>query len=97
MRHTVCLCVDAPDEAVVFTRWLEENREHVTRIGANTGCGCCVLIYDLEVDERATPCPEELCTASAWSEGGEIEGGVSTVEAVVAELGAEPSGVGHEG
>jgi hypothetical protein len=85
-RLTVCISVDAPDEEPAFAAWLRESAAQVRRISANTGCGCCVLLYDLEVDAGAPALPSALRATSSWTTDGAFSGADSTVEAVLAQL-----------
>jgi hypothetical protein len=75
-----------PDETRTFVAWLKANAAHVVRIGGNTGCGCCVELFDLELDARAQPLPTRITASSAFTSGGALSGGASTVTAVLAEL-----------
>lgn len=86
MRHTACLLVDDPGAEPAFVAWLRDNAPHVTRISTNTGCGCCVLLYDLEIDDAAAAFPADLTCESSWTDGGELSGQTSTVDAVLTEL-----------
>jgi hypothetical protein len=85
-RLTVCISVDQPDEEPAFASWLRANGAHVRRLSTNTGCGCCVLLYDLEVAEGAAPLPGALRAESGWTVEGAFSGEDSTVEAVLAQL-----------
>jgi hypothetical protein len=85
-RLTVCISVDAPDEEPAFASWLRANGAHVRRLSTNTGCGCCVLLYDLEVGEGAAALPSALCAQSSWTQEGAFSGEDSTVETVLAQL-----------
>lgn len=87
-RHTVCISVDAPEEEPAFAAWLRANAAHVRRVSTNTGCGCCVLLYDLELEEGAAPLPSALSAQSSWTAEGAFSGEDSTVEAVLAQLAA---------
>ena len=90
VRYTACVSVDAPDETLRFVRWLRENAVHVVRIGGNTGCRCCVELFDIEVDARAAALPADIAAASDFTSGGALTGGASSVAEVLAELEGEP-------
>ncbi len=45
--------VDAPAKVEVAARWFEAWLPRLTYVSKNTGCGCCVDIYEVEGDEAA--------------------------------------------
>jgi len=53
------IAVDSPDEVASFYTWLARNRESVLGMSENTGCGCCVDIFYLELPDDIDPMPCE--------------------------------------
>jgi hypothetical protein len=60
-QHIAVVCVDDVDEVTTFVDWLRRNRPLIVGISENRGCGCCVDMFDVLVDDRAEPMP---CSAS---------------------------------
>ena len=56
-KISVIVLVDRPDEVTAFYGWLRRNRSHIVGISENEGCGCCVDIYSLVVNEEAEVMP----------------------------------------
>jgi len=53
MAHAqIIVAVDQPTEVADFDAWLATNASRLTYISDNTGCGCCVDIYDVEGPEE---------------------------------------------
>ncbi|MFT3880071.1 MAG: hypothetical protein QM703_10485 [Gemmatales bacterium] len=40
--------VDQPDEVRALAMWFERWRDRLASVSDNTGCGCCVDIWDVE-------------------------------------------------
>lgn len=57
MNAAVMILADRENEVAEFFGWLRRNRCHVLGMSDNTGCGCCVLAFDIVVDECAEPIP----------------------------------------
>lgn len=55
------ICVDNPRECDSFYDWLERNRQHIIGISENRGCGCCVDMFEIVLDDQAEVMP---CEAS---------------------------------
>ena len=53
------VATDSAEEIASFKSWLERNRQHILGISENTGCGCCVDSFDIELSDRAEPMPCE--------------------------------------
>jgi len=47
-RATLIISADAPGEREAADRWFEAWGGRMTFVSGNTGCGCCVDIYDVE-------------------------------------------------
>lgn len=58
-RKIAVIAVDQEDEVASFYAWLARNRAHVFAISENKGCGCCVDMFDLELEDGAEPMPCE--------------------------------------
>jgi len=86
VRLSVCLSADRPEERSAFCAWLSQNKTHVSRISENTGCGCCVLLYDLEVADEAAPIANAISATTSWTLSGAFDGVNSTVDEVLTEL-----------
>ena len=83
MRCSVCLSIDQPENLRLFFDWLSRNSTYVSRISENTGCGCCVLLYNLEVSPEAQPIDETITATTEWTVSGAFEGNDSTVDDVL--------------
>ena len=52
MAHAqIIIAVDRPTEVAEFDAWLAANESRLTYVSENTGCGCCVDIYDVDGPE----------------------------------------------
>ena len=58
--------------------WLTQNKENIIRISENTGCGCCILQYQIETNDSVESLPKELSVSTEWTKGEEFEGELST-------------------
>src|SRR5262245_57525909 len=52
-RATIIINSDDTSEIEAYEAWREHWRSSLTRLSENYGCGCCVLIYDVEGSEEA--------------------------------------------
>jgi hypothetical protein len=69
VKVTVLACADEPGEREALEAWIKKWEEQIPCEIENSGCGCCVDIYDLIVPEAAIQdLPEHLRCTSAWSE-----------------------------
>jgi hypothetical protein len=53
------IAVDSAEEIALFRSWPERNRHHILGISENTGRGCCVDSFEIEVEDRAEAMPCE--------------------------------------
>lgn len=71
MRATIIVSVDEPGDAEAAEAWFAKWRPHLTYCSENTGCGCCVDMWDVEGPYPAiTEIPEGLKAMSEWSHPG---------------------------
>ncbi|WP_376100027.1 hypothetical protein ACE7GA_13045 [Roseomonas sp. CCTCC AB2023176] len=47
-RVTLIAALDYPGEAEFAEDWIAANRARLSHVSAQKGCGCCVLIWDIE-------------------------------------------------
>ncbi|QDT17261.1 hypothetical protein [Alienimonas californiensis] len=67
-RATILAATDEPDEVRTAEKWLRENRSRLTYVSEQQGCGCCILMWDVEgPDEVVATLPESVTAASEWS------------------------------
>lgn len=65
---TIIASVDEPGEAEAAEAWLEAARDRLTQVSDQRGCGCCVLIWDVEGPaELIATLPEALRGHSDWN------------------------------
>ena len=55
MRYQVIVDVNDNTECVAFENWLKKYQNAVIGISENSGCGCCVDIFTMEVLDSAEP------------------------------------------
>ncbi|WP_421990476.1 hypothetical protein [Roseococcus sp.] len=66
-RATIIASVDDPGEAEAAEAWLEDARDRLTHVSDQLGCGCCVVIWDIEGPaELIATLPETLRGYSDW-------------------------------
>jgi hypothetical protein len=67
-RATLIISADAPEERAAADLWFEAWRSSMTFVSDNTGCGCCVDIYDVEGPQEAIDAiPAPLSARSDWT------------------------------
>jgi hypothetical protein len=59
MERIAVICVDSAEEVGEFYAWLQRNRSHIIGISENLGCGCCVDMFNIVIDNVAEPMPGE--------------------------------------
>ncbi len=47
-KAQIIVSVDQPDEVRAVADWFARWQERLVEISVNTGCGCCVNIWDVE-------------------------------------------------
>lgn len=47
-RASIVAEIDEPGQAEAAEAWLEAARDRLTHVSDQKGCGCCVLIWDVE-------------------------------------------------
>jgi hypothetical protein len=68
MRATIIVTVDEPDSVGAGEAWFARWRPHLAYCSENTGCGCCVDIWDVDAPEEAVEeLPWELRAMSEWT------------------------------
>ena len=69
-KITICAEVDDLEEMNLAEAWINKNKSNFSYL-AESGCGCCVLSWDIEAKENIiSTLPEKLAgVASGWSEG----------------------------
>lgn len=81
LRKVAVIAVDQPEEVVSFYDWLSRNRAGVIGISSNIGCGCCVDMFYLELEDTVESMPCESAgdfDASALRYGQERDIVIST-------------------
>lgn len=67
-RATLIIATDVPGEQTAADLWFETWRTKMTFISENSGCGCCVDIYDVEGPQEAIDAiPASLSAESDWT------------------------------
>jgi hypothetical protein len=68
MRETILVSVDVPGEAEAAEAWFAKWRPHLSYCSENTGCGCCVHIWDVDAPPEAlAELPDALKAMSQWT------------------------------
>jgi hypothetical protein len=69
MRATIVVSVEAPEEVAAADAWFARWRAQLTYLSENTGCGCCVDIWDVDApDEAVEELPYALNAMSSWTD-----------------------------
>ena len=67
-RATIIASVDSPDDVAAMESWLERWRSTLTFLSDERGCGCCILMRDVEGEQQAIDdIPEPMRAWSDWS------------------------------
>ena len=64
----VCIQVDERSEREAFSKWLLTNKNSIHALSDNEGCGCCVDVFRILVEE-GTPVPAAISVSQASGEG----------------------------
>lgn len=68
VRATIIVAVDYPDEVAAAEAWFARWRPRLFYCSENTGCGCCVDIWDVDAPEEAVAeLPDEISAESEWT------------------------------
>ncbi len=68
LRATICAVVDEEGCAAEAEQWLEERRARLSFVSEQNGCGCCVLMWDIEgPTDLVGTLPAGLSAVSAWA------------------------------
>lgn len=68
MKATIMCEIDNPDDEILALDWIEENKNKLSYISDNYGCGCCVLMWDIEGDESViATLPSHIACGSDWT------------------------------
>src|SRR5262245_45156582 len=67
-RATIIISADATEEREAADGWFDAWSSRMTFLSDNTGCGCCVDIYDVEGPQEAIDAiPASLSARSDWT------------------------------
>jgi hypothetical protein len=67
-RATLLAIVDTPGEVDAADRWLAENAAALSFVSEMQGCGCCVMIWDVQgPSEVIATLPANLSSVSEWA------------------------------
>ena len=68
MRATICALMDTPGELELAESWLAEHASALTYVSEEGGCGCCVVIWNVEGPEGiVSTLPKHLDSGSDWA------------------------------
>lgn len=71
VRATLCASVDAADESDLAEAWLAEHAGTLTQVSDGGGCGCCVILWNVEGPAAVIDTlPPQLAADSDWVSGG---------------------------
>ena len=69
-RATLIADSNITEEVSALETWLERSRESLTFASDQQGCGCCILMFDVEgPSEIIASIPANLLAQSEWSKG----------------------------
>jgi hypothetical protein len=67
IRQTMAASVDKPSEVEAAEAWLNANRDALTYVEQEGGCGCCIRMWKLEGPaEVLATIPYEVSASSDW-------------------------------
>jgi hypothetical protein len=70
IRASICAMVDNAGEVDEAECWLQKNREQLAYVSEIHGCGCCVVMWDVQgPQEIIDTLPKHLSTGSSWVSG----------------------------
>jgi hypothetical protein len=77
-RATLLVDVEEPATVAEAEAWLEAMRDELSFISDQKGCGCCILMWDIEGSaELIDTLPEKLRCDSTWTRREDIPGSPS--------------------
>jgi len=69
MRATIIVCTDEPNEVALVEAWFARWGDRLVYKSADTGCGCCVHIWDVDAPaEAVAELPPEVQGSSDWAD-----------------------------
>lgn len=72
LRASICVLVDNPGELELAEAWIERNRPNLTYVSEVGGCGCCVVLWDVEGPKHVvSTLPTHLSSGSDWVTAGQ--------------------------
>ena len=81
-RATITIDVHNTSDCAESRSWFHQWERSLVRVSENSGCGCCVEIYDVEGPQEAIDAiPQQLRTHSEWVETGRGFGGTAVEQA----------------
>ena len=68
MRATILVDADRANDRAQVEAWFQRWREQLTYVSENTGCGCCIDMWDVEGPPDAVEeLPVQLRASSEWA------------------------------
>lgn len=68
MKATICVDVECAEEVARVERWFAAWRERLAYCSENSGCGCCVNMWDVDAPEEAiAELPQTVLAGSDWT------------------------------
>ena len=68
VRASICALVDAPGEVAEAEQWLEQNAKRLSFVSEMSGCGCCVVAWDIQgPSDVLMTLPMHLSAAGEWA------------------------------
>lgn len=69
VRATIVVSVDVPAQRAAAEAWFARWRPQLSYCSENTGCGCCVDMWDVDApDDAVAELPVSLRAMSEWSD-----------------------------
>jgi hypothetical protein len=67
-RATVCVAVDSEEEVQAAEAWFTKWRDRLDAVSGDSGCGCCVHMWDVEgPPEAIAEIPDSISADSPWT------------------------------